>query len=154
MPIANQATPSADDAQTWNDTTCRRTLHEAEIAFRHGAPTVYPAYASLGWEIVDEGEPDEPLEIPPLEVHVTPGRSWSFKASLVDYVDSDEPAVTADVWKKFPDYDALYARRVGDHVLRISVETERSAMRVDRHPLVIDFVKRMKTALDACAATL
>jgi hypothetical protein len=68
----------------------------------------------------------------------------------------DEPEVSSlpamgSKWQRLADYDAKYARRDGDYVKLVTVETERSSVSpLIKHPLVVAYVKRMKAVLDGC----
>jgi len=89
-----------------------------------------------------------------VHVQITPGRTWKLQAAAL----TDESLgwafpdlhIDGDAWHQLADYDAAYGRRAGRMTLAIVIETERSAVPVAQHPLVVEFVKRMKTALDRC----
>ena len=155
-PIANAtpapATPAreigSDDA--WQ-LPCRQALAGAETTFRRDAPAIYPPYASLEWKAPPPGEVDENRVV---QIEITPGRTWKFAAAAYTPEASGwsfpDLRAESDAWTQLPDMDAAYTREVGRLTLAIMVETERSAMPVAQHPLVVEFVKRMKTALDSC----
>ena len=119
---------------------CPTELRTAEAKFRHDAPTIFPDYAMLAWDLpaqTDDGT----------QVTITPGRTWKFSAG----VHYDELPITSASWTQLPDYDVAYGRRAGDFTLAIVVETERSAVSpLSKHPLVVAFVQRMEAALDRC----
>jgi hypothetical protein len=147
--IANIAPASPPPSADWQE-ACRKILGETEAGFRRKAPAIYPPYASLGWAMEEE----ESTDTTPA-VTITPGRSWKFSASALTAEDlpasmyRDLP-VTSAKWTKFEPYDAVYARHAGELTLLIAVETERSAVTVAKHPLVVEFVARMKASLDRC----
>lgn len=146
-PSPGQASSAQPPASPGWAITCRQALIDAERGFRAAAPKLYPPYASLDWQSEPESNDSD---IPGVETF--PGRSWKFAATVVTVDTSPYPplAVVGPRWQWLQGEDAVYARREGDYVRLVMVETERSAVPVAKHPLVVDYAKRMRTALDSC----
>jgi hypothetical protein len=140
---------SLANATTAPPATCRVALAEAAHEFCRRAPGVYPSYASLDWScrFDDDGS----------MIEIAPGRTWRFVAGAVadDMVTAhavrwlDAPA-RAEAWTPVANQELALARRRDGRSLVIAIETERSAMPLAQHPLVVEFIARMKRVLDAC----
>jgi hypothetical protein len=116
---------------------------------------LYEPYKSLWLDLRQQMKPVEESSTL-LKVELNPGRSWRFIAGIATEDEASEllgakaPA-QADDWTAEPNTDFTYVRRRGALMLAVSVETERSAFPLNKHPLVLGFDKRFRSVLDKCA---
>ena len=132
---------------------CQERLSAAADDFRHRAPSIYPDYAELGWTL----EPEISSSDAYARVRLDPGRSWSFIASAAPRDVAAEDRVDAaliktDAWARLDGFGYAVARHHGPLSLVVIVETERSAVPLAKHPLVVAFVEAAKAALDTCGS--
>jgi hypothetical protein len=141
-------------------TRCREALAAAEVAFRREAPAAFPDYTGLSWS-ADGAVADAPDLA---WVEVAPGRSWFFRAAIVDdaqvgRVPSNALQAAAEAtgltatWRAVEDEEAhLLARRVGSAVAVVGVWTERLGRfaTIEAHPLAALFVGKLRLAAETC----
>jgi hypothetical protein len=91
-----------------------------------------------------------------LRVELAPGRTWRFVAGIATDDDASEllgekPPARADVWTALPTAEFTFVHRSGTLTLVVRVETERAAVPLKEHPLVLGFEKRFRSVLEKCA---